>query len=71
MIPTIAVLTVVVLTLALGTLGLRFARTTSNFFVASRSVHPVWNAFAVSGDCLLYTSPSPRDATLSRMPSSA
>ena len=31
--------------------------------------------FAVScednNDCLLYTSPSPRDATLSRMPSSA
>ena len=26
---------------------------------------------AVSNDCLLYTSPSPRDATLSRMPSSA
>ena len=25
----------------------------------------------VSWDCLLYTSPSPRDATLSRMPSSA
>ena len=25
----------------------------------------------VSNDCLLYTSPSPRDATLSRMPSSA
>ena len=25
----------------------------------------------VYGDCLLYTSPSPRDATLSRMPSSA
>ena len=25
----------------------------------------------VGGDCLLYTSPSPRDATLSRMPSSA
>ena len=24
-----------------------------------------------AGDCLLYTSPSPRDATLSRMPSSA
>ena len=24
-----------------------------------------------SMDCLLYTSPSPRDATLSRMPSSA
>ena len=27
--------------------------------------------FTVSFDCLLYTSPSPRDATLSRMPSSA
>ena len=25
----------------------------------------------VDKDCLLYTSPSPRDATLSRMPSSA
>ena len=25
----------------------------------------------ISGPCLLYTSPSPRDATLSRMPSSA
>ena len=28
-------------------------------------------ALAHSGACLLYTSPSPRDATLSRMPSSA
>ena len=27
--------------------------------------------FTVDGTCLLYTSPSPRDATLSRMPSSA
>ena len=27
--------------------------------------------FASTGTCLLYTSPSPRDATLSRMPSSA
>ena len=27
--------------------------------------------FASSAGCLLYTSPSPRDATLSRMPSSA
>ena len=26
---------------------------------------------SLSNDCLLYTSPSPRDATLSRMPSSA
>ena len=28
-----------------------------------------WNYY--DSDCLLYTSPSPRDATLSRMPSSA
>ena len=27
--------------------------------------------FALYGDCLLYTSPSPRDGLLSRMPSSA
>ena len=27
--------------------------------------------FSARYDCLLYTSPSPRDATLSRMPSSA
>ena len=27
--------------------------------------------FDMNEDCLLYTSPSPRDATLSRMPSSA
>ena len=27
--------------------------------------------YAVAMPCLLYTSPSPRDATLSRMPSSA
>ena len=27
--------------------------------------------YAMSGDCLLYTSPSPRDRTRSRMPSSA
>ena len=27
--------------------------------------------FMIFGICLLYTSPSPRDATLSRMPSSA
>ena len=29
------------------------------------------NAYEEDGFCLLYTSPSPRDATLSRMPSSA
>ena len=32
---------------------------------------PVSYFFDDMSDCLLYTSPSPRDATLSRMPSSA
>ena len=31
----------------------------------------VEHSFVSFNDCLLYTSPSPRDATLSRMPSSA
>ncbi len=52
MIPIIAVGLMVTMTLLLGTTGLRFARTTSNFFVASRSVHPVWNAFAVCGEAM-------------------
>ena len=30
-----------------------------------------WRYLNDEGTCLLYTSPSPRDATLSRMPSSA
>ena len=37
-------------------------------------IHLVHEVLSVNGDvnfCLLYTSPSPRDATLSRMPSSA
>ena len=33
--------------------------------------HAVWCARHLAQSCLLYTSPSPRDATLSRMPSSA
>lgn len=52
MIPILAVGFITVATLALGTAGLRYARTTSNFFVASRAVHPVWNAFAVCGEAM-------------------
>ena len=33
--------------------------------------HDFVNMTQTEGSCLLYTSPSPRDATLSRMPSSA
>ena len=38
------------------------------FFVGTKSV---FNKVNPKISCLLYTSPSPRDATLSRMPSSA
>ena len=40
---------------------------------AAFDIHAVCSGFiyALSMACLLYTSPSPRDATLSRMPSSA
>ena len=37
----------------------------------SKQVSAVLDGSSTSNTCLLYTSPSPRDATLSRMPSSA
>lgn len=43
---------VLLLTVAIGAYGLRFARTTSDFLVASRSVSPAWNAAAISGEYL-------------------
>ena len=40
--------------------------------VARQNIEPWCSAvYQKTTDCLLYTSPSPRDATLSRMPSSA
>ena len=43
--------------------------------IAASLSHPrstfVYDAGEIDNRCLLYTSPSPRDATLSRMPSSA
>ena len=46
------VLLVVVATLSLGAYGWRFSRTTSDFFVASRSVRPAMNASAIGGEYL-------------------
>jgi cation/acetate symporter len=43
---------VTVVTVAAGSLGLRRARTTGDFYVASRAVTPRWNAAAVSGEYL-------------------
>jgi Na+(H+)/acetate symporter ActP len=39
-------------TLLAGSLGLRRARTTGDFYVASRSVSPRWNAAAIGGEYL-------------------
>jgi len=50
--PAAGVVLVTVVTLAAGSLGLRRARTTGDFYVASRAVTPRWNAAAVSGEYL-------------------
>lgn len=48
----VAVVIVTIATLAIGTWGLRFSRTTSDFFVASRTVRPGLNASAIGGEYL-------------------
>lgn len=47
-----AIITVSLATLAIGAFGLRASRTTSDFYVASRSVRPLVNASAISGEYL-------------------
>lgn len=47
-----AIALLVAATAVLGFAGLRISRTTGDFFVASRSVRPVWNASAISGEYL-------------------
>jgi cation/acetate symporter len=47
-----AVMLVVVATVSIGTFGLRLSRTTSDFYVASRTVSPLWNASAIGGEYL-------------------
>lgn len=48
----VAVSLVAIATLAIGTWGLRLSRTTSDFFVASRTVNPRLNASAIGGEYL-------------------
>jgi Na+(H+)/acetate symporter ActP len=50
--PLVAVALVVSATVGIGFYGLRLARTTSDFLVASRSVSPLWNASAIGGEYL-------------------
>jgi cation/acetate symporter len=47
-----AIVAVTFVTLAIGAYGLRVARTTSDFLVASRAISPSWNAAAISGEYL-------------------
>ncbi|GAB2849844.1 sodium/solute symporter [Lentzea nigeriaca] len=47
-----AVLVVALGTILVGTYGLRVSRTTSDFYVASRTVSPWWNASAIGGEYL-------------------
>ncbi|MFE3068638.1 cation acetate symporter [Streptomyces sp. NPDC059247] len=48
----VAVTAVVLATVLIGALGLRISRTTSDFYVASRTVGPGLNAAAISGEYL-------------------
>ena len=48
----LAIAAVVALTVLSGIHGLRIARSTSDFFVASRAVRPWWNALAIGGEYL-------------------
>ncbi|GGV07410.1 cation acetate symporter [Streptomyces filipinensis] len=48
----VGVTAVILATVLVGALGLRVSRTTSDFYVASRTVAPHLNAFAVSGEYL-------------------
>lgn len=47
-----AIVAVTLITVAIGFYGLKLARTTSDFLVASRTVSPNWNAAAIGGEYL-------------------
>ncbi|GAA3104918.1 cation acetate symporter [Streptosporangium carneum] len=47
-----AVVLVMLAAVLIGTFGIRLSRTTSDFYVASRTVSPLWNASAIGGEYL-------------------
>src|SRR2546430_2407079 len=47
-----AIVAVTLITVVIGAYGLRLARTTSDFLVASRVISPTWNAAAIGGEYL-------------------
>lgn len=48
----LAIAVVIAATVLIGAFALRLSRTTSDFYVASRSVSPMWNASAIGGEYL-------------------
>ena len=54
-----------------GAVHNRFHHALGAMFLMQEALDSLREKGVVITDCLLYTSPSPRDATLSRMPSSA
>jgi len=66
-----AIIAVTLVTLVIGAYGLRLARTTSDFLVASRSVTPRWNAAAISGEYLSAASFLAATVTCVRVPVAA
>lgn len=49
---TLTIASVCLATLLIGVYGLKISRTTSDFYVASRTVKPWWNASAIGGEYL-------------------
>jgi cation/acetate symporter len=47
-----AIVVVVLAAILIGAFGIRVSRTTSDFYVASRTVSPLWNASAIGGEYL-------------------
>ncbi|MYS20745.1 Sodium:solute symporter family protein [Streptomyces sp. DvalAA-14] len=47
-----ALVVVLAATVGVGVYGLRLSRTTSDFYVASREISPLWNASAIGGEYL-------------------
>lgn len=52
MLTVLGIVAAAVATVAIGIYGVRLARTTSDFLVASRTVSARWNATAISGEYL-------------------
>ena len=60
--------------LSIGIFGVASIANSQTIRIGTEGAYPPWNNLNSAGElegCLLYTSPSPRDLSTSRMPSSA